>query len=197
MGRYFAGVFEADLLPCLACHSASHFPEGEWEPTHARPTSYQAPTWSWASVEGEVHWLSSRDGTFKHNHLRQPLAQCHVVRVSDTELVLRGKVITRVLTKNTACLPSEDRGDSETGTTTSRSYLCGNSEIVIGGKTYSGPDTDIIDTTPMHPGVDPPRGLLNPPLNVICLMLGEQPPNTVTLCYRFSFYAFSECRGCL
>jgi hypothetical protein len=182
MGRYFAGAFEAGLLPCLAWQSASHFPEGEWEPTHVRPTSYRGPTWSWASIEGEVHWLSKQsDGPlFNDDYLRQPLAQCHVVRISDTELVSRGKVVTGVLKKNTACLPTEDCGNSKTGTTTSRSYECGNSEIIFGSKTYSGPYTDIIDTTPMHPGVDPPRGLMNLPLNVICLMLGEQLPNTVT-----------------
>lgn len=62
----------------------------------------------------------------------------------------------------------------------SRSYQCGKLELVIDGRKFDGTSTDIIDTTPMHPGVDPPRGLLKLPLDVICLMLGERSPNKVT-----------------
>lgn len=163
MGPHHAGMFESDPLVGLAWYSHHTFPDGPWAPTHARPAHYRAPSWSWASLDGRVEWGSRSSGD--PDYLRAPLAQCSVVRMSDTELVLRGKQIPGVLTQNSSYLPSTI-GDESGG------YQLGSSRLVIGESLIEDPYTDIIDTTPMHPGVAPPAGLPKLPLDVICLQLG-------------------------
>lgn len=163
MGPHHAGVFESDPLVGLAWYSPHTFPDGPWAPTHVRPSHYRAPSWSWASLDGRVEWASRSSGT--PDYLRAPLAQCSVVRMSGTELVLRGKQIPGVLTRNSSYLPSTSGAGN-------CSYRLGVSRLVVGNSLVEDPYTDIIDTTPMHPGVAPPAGLPKLPLDVICLQLG-------------------------
>lgn len=163
MGPHHAGVFESDPLVGLAWHSDPAYPDGPWAPTHVRPARYRAPSWSWASLDGPVAWGSRNSG--EPDYLRAPLAQCSVVRMSDTELVLRGKQTPGVLTQNSSYLPSTS-GDESGG------HQIGFSRLVVKKNQIEDPYTDIIDTTPMHPGVAPPTGLPKLPLDVICLQLG-------------------------
>jgi hypothetical protein len=63
MGKYFAGMWEPALLSMLlwASNSDSDHP-------HRRPKRYSAPTWSWASIVGGVHWtyvnIADKDAQF-------------------------------------------------------------------------------------------------------------------------------------
>ncbi|KAK1835283.1 heterokaryon incompatibility protein-domain-containing protein [Podospora conica] len=164
MGPYYAGVFESDTLFGLAWHSVRVIPDGPWAPTHTRPTQYRAPSWSWASLDGKVKWLYDDSGD--NDYLRAPQARCTVVRISDTELVLRGKQIPGVMTRNSAYLPSKYERENTSSCEWQYSHL------VISEGRIAYPETDIIDTTPMHPGVAPPVGLPKFPLDVICLQLG-------------------------
>lgn len=57
-GRYLAGLWEADLPSSLVWHRMTvsfNLPQ----PNHdlARPESYRAPTWSWASINGTVEFI--------------------------------------------------------------------------------------------------------------------------------------------
>jgi hypothetical protein len=171
---YRAGLWEADLLAGLTWYSRSGIPRGAWAPTHVRPQRYRAPSWSWASLDGELGWSLKAD---EHEHLRAPRAQsccCCVVSVSDVELVLRGLVVNGVLNKNRACLPTKLDNDTQRG------YKSGSGELVIGDHTDTSVLTDIIDTSPMHPGIEGPRGLVKTPLDVVCLLLGTQEPTKHT-----------------
>ncbi|KAK3168624.1 hypothetical protein OEA41_005072 [Lepraria neglecta] len=48
---YCAGLWEAYLLRGLVWQME--------DPQNSRPSKYRAPTWSWASVDGEVFWTNS------------------------------------------------------------------------------------------------------------------------------------------
>ena len=52
---YLAGLWSHDLLDMLM------WKREESLVSLARPKAYRAPTWSWASVEGEVEWVSDAD----------------------------------------------------------------------------------------------------------------------------------------
>ncbi|KAK1829120.1 hypothetical protein QBC39DRAFT_263860 [Podospora conica] len=178
MGPYHAGVFERDLLMGLTWYSKRHCPEdSKWRPTHERPKTYRAPSWSWASIDGKIAWLLKDRSEF-YESVGQP-AHCKVVRMSDTELVLRGKVIPGALTGHSTCLPRnhEDNAGNVTDTMAGYTSRGGVSELQLA---HSGVDselfthTDIVDTTLMHPGIDPPFGLPKLPLDVICLLLGAR-----------------------
>jgi len=164
MGPHHAGVFESDPLVGLAWMSIQGNPDGPWAPTHFRPARYRAPSWSWASLDGKVEWHDAE----RADALRAPLAQCCVVRISDTELVLRGKQIPGVLTQNQSRQPSTNDAEID-----SPQYV--SARLVVNKSQILDPCMDIIDTTPMHPGVAPPAGLPKVPLEVICLQLGLTP----------------------
>lgn len=68
LGRYLAGLWEADIMHGLL-----------WGPQNKsirRPSSYQAPSWSWASVIGPVSWSFD---TYSAVSASTPVASmCHV-----------------------------------------------------------------------------------------------------------------------
>lgn len=57
-GRYLAGLWEAHLPCSLLWHRIS-IPITLPQPNPARPTAYRAPTWSWASINGTVEFVST------------------------------------------------------------------------------------------------------------------------------------------
>jgi hypothetical protein len=52
--RYLAGLWESYLVKCLMWASAWHVDLGYG--THSRPSEYLAPSWSWASICGQVKY---------------------------------------------------------------------------------------------------------------------------------------------
>lgn len=51
--RYLAGLWESDLAFGMSW-STTHVPG---KISHTRPMKYRAPSWSWASLDGEVGWV--------------------------------------------------------------------------------------------------------------------------------------------
>ncbi|KAK4035442.1 hypothetical protein C8A01DRAFT_17868 [Parachaetomium inaequale] len=166
MGRCYAGLWEMDFLVGLTWASEPSISnEGGWKPSHVRPRHPRAPSWSWASVDGMVAYRSDRP-----DFLGPPSAQCQIVDLSDTEIVLRGKVVNGALNRTTTCVPEVERDNKISGC-----HHCIDSELVIGDITSTSTATDIIDTTPMHPELGAPPGLCETPVDVICLLLGVKP----------------------
>jgi len=64
-GRYLAGLWENSLLDDMLW---SHWSiDVGAKPTRGRPATYRAPSWSWASVDGNVRWPladSNREGPY-------------------------------------------------------------------------------------------------------------------------------------
>ncbi|KAH7073779.1 heterokaryon incompatibility protein-domain-containing protein [Paraphoma chrysanthemicola] len=58
MGRYLAGLWEGCLLRMLCWSTTVHVVEKMW--TRSRPQVYQAPTWSWASLDAAISMVVSR-----------------------------------------------------------------------------------------------------------------------------------------
>ncbi len=164
MGRCYAGLWEIDFLVGLtwASEPSIAHSEGEWKPSHVRPRHPRSPSWSWTSVDGMVAYR--RDA---QDFLRPPLAQCQVVALSDTEVVLRGTIVEGVLKRTSACVPHAERHNEITGC---HHLLL--SELIVGDTTSTDTATDIIDTTAMHPEIGAPAGLCKTPVDVICLRLG-------------------------
>ncbi|KAL9624367.1 MAG: hypothetical protein Q9160_001329 [Pyrenula sp. 1 TL-2023] len=52
-GRYLAGLWEDSLVPDLAWYADSY------EIKNAKPTTWRAPSWSWASISNSVHYIKS------------------------------------------------------------------------------------------------------------------------------------------
>ena len=163
MGAYCAGLWATDLLVGLAWSSAYHIPRGGWRPTHERPREYRAPSWSWAAVDGGVHWSLCNE---RRAGLRGPAAQSRVVRVSEAKLVMRGPSVDGVLLKNFGFRPSERQ---EEGDETWRAVSV---ELRVGSYTCHSVSMDVVDTSLMHPGIEGPRGLAETPADVVCLLLG-------------------------
>lgn len=64
-GRYLAGLWEAHLPSALLWHRIS-IPSLLSRSNQARPTTYIAPTWSWASINGTVEFVT---GMYKEKDL--------------------------------------------------------------------------------------------------------------------------------
>ena len=167
MGRCYAGLWEMDFLVGLTWASEPSISnaDGGFKPSHVRPRHPRAPSWSWASIDGMVAYRSDR-----LEYLRPPLAQCHVLALSDTEIVLRGRVVNGALNRTTTCVPEVGHDNEISGCHHSL-----RSELVIGDITNIFTATNIIDTTPMHPEIGAPPGLCETPVDVICLLLGVKP----------------------
>lgn len=62
-GRYLAGIWENDLIPSLLWDAHGHGIHADlrsYTPyQNRRPTSWRAPSWSWASTEGPVSFRCS------------------------------------------------------------------------------------------------------------------------------------------
>jgi hypothetical protein len=69
--RYFAGLWEADLLENLVWHVDSDEPL-------PRPSVYRAPSWSWASVDGSVSISASEGGRLDDLRPSAEIVQCDV-----------------------------------------------------------------------------------------------------------------------
>jgi len=54
--QYYAGLWKSYLAQCLLWASAWSIDHGL--ATHSRPSTYLAPSWSWASVKGHIQYLS-------------------------------------------------------------------------------------------------------------------------------------------
>lgn len=171
MGRCYAGLWEIDFLVGLTWASAPSIArvDGEFRPSHARPRQPRSPSWSWTSVDGMVAYQKD-----SQDFLRPPLAQCRVVALSETEVVLRGAVVEGVLKKTSACVPHLEPHDEITGC-----HHDSPSELVVGDETNTETVTDIIDTTAMHPETGAPAGLCKTPVDVICLHLGTRKTGEV------------------
>lgn len=88
---YYAGLWKSTLLPGL-----------KWqvpEPAGDRPSIYCAPTWSWASVLGEVVWADYKPPVTDSVASSTAILDCHVTveeplaplgRVSEGTLTIRG-----------------------------------------------------------------------------------------------------------
>lgn len=88
---YCAGLWKANLLTGLKWHVP--------EPGYHRPSIYRAPTWSWASVLGEVLWTDYKPPATHSVAGSTAILDCHVTveeplaplgRVSEGTLTIRG-----------------------------------------------------------------------------------------------------------
>lgn len=171
MGRYCAGMWESDLLAELMwfCNPFDAAPPrisgAPAKPEHSR--SDRAPSWSWASMEGSVDWFEISN---IHGSSATPLS--HLVKVSGTEMVLRGKAAHGIWERNSTWVlkPApklmDDRYFQDTYTLTD----C----IVTTGKDQINFLPDVVDTSNLHPDTGPPPGLDETPLPVVCLGLFMQ-----------------------
>jgi hypothetical protein len=67
--RYFAGLWEADFVHQLGWRKISNFWATIQEPAipiFTRPTDYIAPSWSWASINGQIR-LDMRQGSSRNS----------------------------------------------------------------------------------------------------------------------------------
>ncbi|PHH69699.1 hypothetical protein CDD82_7559 [Ophiocordyceps australis] len=60
LDEYYAGLWKSFFAHCLLWASNWHVDRGILQ--HSRPSTYLAPSWSWASVRGPVHYLSWVNG---------------------------------------------------------------------------------------------------------------------------------------
>ncbi|KAF7557898.1 hypothetical protein G7Z17_g279 [Cylindrodendrum hubeiense] len=58
--EYYAGLWKSHFSHCLLWASKWHVGQGFTQ--HSRPSDYLAPSWSWASIKGPVHYLSWING---------------------------------------------------------------------------------------------------------------------------------------
>ena len=54
--RYLAGLWEPNILHHLFWYNKGHSPNKSTRLPGTRPRDYRAPSWSWASVDGDVDW---------------------------------------------------------------------------------------------------------------------------------------------
>ncbi|KAK0712918.1 heterokaryon incompatibility protein-domain-containing protein [Lasiosphaeria miniovina] len=80
--EYCAGLWRSYFAHCLLWASNWHVGRGLAQ--HSRPPTYLAPTWSWASVKGPVHYLSWVNGYY-HTFNAQP-DPAYVPRLVDVAL---------------------------------------------------------------------------------------------------------------
>lgn len=65
--HYLAGIWRSDLLRCLLWHRQvrrqfrEHESNAPWQDDGLRKAEYLAPSWSWASILGAVHFVSATD----------------------------------------------------------------------------------------------------------------------------------------
>ncbi|OAL06740.1 HET-domain-containing protein [Phaeosphaeriaceae sp. SRC1lsM3a] len=92
--RYYAGLWEHDLVENLVWQVES-------EPPLPRPSTYRAPSWSWAAVDGPVNISASPDGRYDESLASAEIVQCDVElkhevlpfgEVVSARLVIRGPV---------------------------------------------------------------------------------------------------------
>ena len=88
---YCAGIWKANLLTGLKWHVP--------EPADHRPSVYRAPTWSWASVLGEIIWIHDKPPAKNKMTASTAILDCHVTpeeplaplsKVSKGTLTIRG-----------------------------------------------------------------------------------------------------------
>jgi Heterokaryon incompatibility protein (HET) len=101
LGRYVAGLWEKGLLEGLQWERPSRM-DLEFEQS-LRPKTYRAPSWSWASLEGDVGFRNTRGTKFKAQteierldfELQNPLNPYG--SVISARLVVRGKLVPAIL----------------------------------------------------------------------------------------------------
>jgi hypothetical protein len=100
--RYLAGLWEDNLLYGL-CWRRARLPSDFCKPPGYPPSQYIAPTWSWASVTGEIMELVMKNNDFRYR-AKVVDVQCHVSglnpfgKVSGGYLVLESAVAEVTLT---------------------------------------------------------------------------------------------------
>ncbi len=78
LGEYVAGLWRSHLPYFLLwTHSST------WAYPYARPTTYVAPTWSWASIFGPVTWSHVRGREHEDD-------ECTPVEILDTSVTMKG-----------------------------------------------------------------------------------------------------------
>ncbi|KAI3601322.1 tol-like protein [Moniliophthora roreri] len=103
-GRYLAGLWEKFLLQDLLWKKAS-------DSLRARPTLYLAPSWSWASVDGQVSLYRALDHRLDAAFITDPtqLKSCEILECNvglDDERLPHGKVKSGSLTLRATMVPT-------------------------------------------------------------------------------------------
>ncbi|KAK2600136.1 hypothetical protein QQS21_005151 [Conoideocrella luteorostrata] len=79
--EYFAGLWKSYFAHCLLWASDWHVGRGFTQ--HSRPPRYLAPSWSWASVKGPIHYLSWVNGYWhSFNQNTDPTYEPKVIDIS-------------------------------------------------------------------------------------------------------------------
>ena len=100
---YCAGLWKANLLKGLKWHVP--------EPADHRPSIYRAPTWSWASVLGEIIWMDDKPPAKNKVAASTVILDCHVT--PEEPLAPLGKVSQGTLTIRGVSKALEWNGDIE------------------------------------------------------------------------------------
>lgn len=104
LGKYVAGLWTDPFLNLLSWRSK---PSGT--SAHTRPTAYCAPTWSWASIQGQITFhedFASKDFDAKVISVSRTLETEYAYgRITEAVLVLNARALFRKVTK---CKPGFD-----------------------------------------------------------------------------------------
>jgi hypothetical protein len=82
---YLAGLWRLDLMVDLLWRVAA---------SGSRPTAYRAPSWSWASVDGEIYFHSAEKRDTARKNLLANVLEAHVSSVRDPLGPVRGGHLT-------------------------------------------------------------------------------------------------------